>query len=248
MDDYRGWQRVSGTGIAAWAVAAAPVAARAVTGSAEDWRCGGTWFVGLDALDNDATGAVGGAAFPWAELGLSAVDLHRGQLSVVRAGYPKPSEAETEAAFRFRLNRDAAHLDGLIAEGPDKRRRVVEPHRWIVGMALNGADEGASPLVVWEGSHRILREALLAALHGVPEADWGRVDITQAYQDARKRVFAECPRRVLPQKVGEAVVLHRLVVHGVAPWAAGARAEAPGRMVAYFRPLMPSVAAWLLAD
>lgn len=248
MDDHTGWRRLSGAGIAAWAAEAAPVAARAVTDSAEAWRCGGTWFVGLDALGNDASGRVGGMAFPWAELGLAAVDLHRGQLSVVRAGYPQPSEAETEAAYRFRLNRDAAHLDGLIAEGPDKRRRVVEPHRWIVGMALNGADEGASPLVVWEGSHRIMRDALLAALRGTPEADWGRVDITHAYQDARKRVFAECPRRVLPQRVGEAVVLHRLVVHGVAPWAVGARAEAPGRMVAYFRPLMPSVAAWLLEE
>ncbi|MBC2835082.1 hypothetical protein [Paragemmobacter straminiformis] len=248
MFDRTGWRRVTGQGIAAWAAAAGPIAARAVADSTEAWRCGGTWFVGLDALANDASGAVGGRVFPWSELGLAPVALHRGQLSVVRAGYPQPSEAETEAAFRFRLNRDAAHLDGLIAEGPEKRRRVVEPHRWIVGMALNDADEGASPLVLWEGSHRIMRDALLAALRGLPEADWGKADITEAYQAARKRVFAECPRLVLPQRRGEAVVLHRLVVHGVAPWAVGAGAAAPGRMVAYFRPLMGSVAEWLLAE
>lgn len=247
MADRSGWRRVAGAGIAAWAQAAGPVATAALQDSREDWRCGGTWFVGLDALANDRSGQVGGAAFPWAELGLTPLDLHKGQLSVVRAGYPQPSPAETEAAFRFRLNRDAAHLDGLIAEGPEKRRRVAEPHRWIVGLPLNGADAGASPLVVWEGSHEIMRQGLLDALRDVPEEDWGHIDITKAYQASRKRVFAECARIVLPGRVGEAVVLHRLVVHGVAPWASGAGAEAPGRMVAYFRPVMPSVAEWLLA-
>ena len=247
MFDATGWRRVAGPAIADWAQAAAPVAAAAVTASAEPWRCGGTWFVGLDALPNGPEGAVAGAPFPWEELALDPVPLHAGQLSVVRSGYPQPSQAETEAAFRFRLNRDAAHLDGLIAEGPDKRRRVVEPHRWIVGMALNAADAGASPLVVWEGSHEIMRQGLLAALRDVPKADWGAADITEAYQAARKRVFADCPRVELPGVMGEAVVLHRLVVHGVAPWANGATAQGVGRTVAYFRPLMPSVADWLLS-
>lgn len=247
MFERRGWRQVAGAGIAAWARAAGPVARAAVTQSAEPWRCGGTWFVGLDALPNADSGAVGGAAFPWEDLGLAPVALHPAQLSVVGAGYPQRSDAETEAAFRFRLNRDAAHLDGLIAEGPQKRRRVVEPHRWIVGMALNAADAGAAPLVVWEGSHEIMRDGLLGALRDVPVGDWGLVDITEAYQAARKRVFAECPRVVLPAQVGGAVVLHRLVVHGVAPWAEGAKADAPGRMIAYFRPLMPSVGAWLSA-
>lgn len=242
----RGWQRVTGPGIAAWARAAAPFAEAAVRASDEAWRCGGTWFVGLDALDNDANGRAGGAGFPWAEVGLAPVALHRAQVSVVRPGYPQPSPEETEAAFRFRLNRDAAHLDGLIAEGPEKRRRVVEPHRWIVGLPLNAADAGASPLVVWEGSHEIMREGLLAALRDVPPADWGAVDITAPYQAARKRVFAECRRMALPGVPGEAVVLHRLLVHGVAPWQAGAKAEGVGRMVAYFRPLTGSVAEWLL--
>lgn len=245
MEQAKGWRRVAGPQIAAWAQAAAPVAAAAVAASAEPWRCGGTWFVGLDALPNDAAGQVGGVAFPWDDLGLGQVPLHRGQLSLVRAGYPQPSAGESDAAFRFRRDRDAAHLDGLIAEGPDKRRRIAEPHRWIVGMALDDADAGASPLVVWEGSHAVMRAGLLAVLRDVPQEDWGNVDITEAYQTARKRVFAQCPRIVLPGRMGEALVLHRLLVHGVAPWGAGAGARAPGRMVAYFRPLAGSVAAWL---
>lgn len=249
LDDFarKGWRQLSGPAIAAWARAAGPVARRAVTDSADPWRCGGTWFVGLDALPNGPDGAVAGVAFPWGELGLAPVALHPGQLSVVRPGYPQPSAAESEAAFRFRRNRDAAHLDGLIAEGAEKRRRIAEPHRWIVGMALNAADADASPLTVWEGSHEVMRKGLMAALRDVPPADWGNIDITEAYQAARKQVFDTCPRRALPQRLGEAVVLHRLLVHGVAPWAEGAAAEAPGRMIAYFRPLMDSVEDWLTA-
>ena len=245
LDKTVGWRRVAGPGIADWARAAAPVAINIVTASTEPWRCGGTWFVGLDALPNDAAGRIAGAVLPWDELGLEPVALHPAQVSIVRAGYPQPSASESDAAFRFRLNRDSAHLDGLIAEGPDKRRRVVEPHRWIVGMALNEADAGASPLVVWEGSHRIMRDGLLAALRDVPEAEWGAVDLTDVYQAARKRVFAECKRVIVPGRVGEAVVLHRLLIHGVAPWAEGAQAAAPGRSIAYFRPVMGSVAEWL---
>ncbi len=73
-------------------------------------------------------------------------------------------------------------------------------------------------------------------------------DITAAYQTARKQVFATCPRVELPGQPGEAVLLHRHLIHGVAPWADGARAAPPGRMVCYFRPLMPSVEQWVTAD
>ena len=44
------------------------------------------------------------------------------------------------------------------------------------------------------------------------------------------------------------MILHRHLIHGVAPWAEGAVAEPPGRMVAYFRPVLPDVAAWLAED
>jgi hypothetical protein len=35
---------------------------------------------------------------------------------------------------------------------------------------------------------------------------------------------------------GECYVLHRLALHGIAPWGEGAVAPTAGRMVAYFRP------------
>ena len=66
----RGWCRVRDPALAAWAAAVAPVARAAVLTGAGPWRCGGTWFVGVDALPNDAQGAVaGGPGLPWAALG-----------------------------------------------------------------------------------------------------------------------------------------------------------------------------------
>ncbi len=238
-----GYRRVAEhPALQAWADAARPLAAAAVRASS-DWRCGGTWCVGLEALGNDPDGTVAGVTLPWGLLGLDPVPLHRAQVSTTRPGYPQPSAAESEAAYRFRLNRDSAHLDGLLPVGPEKRRYVKEPHAWILGLPLNRADAGAAPLVVWEGSHLVMQAALSPLLAGID--DPSEVDITDAYQDARAEVFRTCARVELPGVPGEAVILHRHLIHGVAPWADGATADDPGRMVAYFRPLLPSVTEWI---
>ena len=240
-----GWHLIGpDAAIAHWASAAHALAVETLATRQEPWRCGGTWLVGVDALPNDATGAVPGAAFPWQALPLAAERLHPAQLSVIRPGYPKPSATETDAAFTYRLNRDAAHLDGLIAQ-PGGARMMQEPHHWILGLPLNESD--AAPLVVWEGSHHILRAALTKALTKIPPADWGAVDLNPAYQAARRDVFATCTRRALPARPGQATLLHRHTLHGVAPWQTGATAPAEGRIIAYFRPQMISVDAWLQA-
>lgn len=64
---------------------------------------------------------------------------------------------------------------------------------------------------------------------------------------ARHEVFATCRRVALPGRPGEAVLLHRLLVHGVAPWEEGARAPSGARVVACFRPLLADPALWLAA-
>lgn len=243
-----GWCRIGpDPAIANWAAAARPVAEAVLRDSAEPWRCGGTWFVGVDALPNGPDGAVGGASFPWQAVGLAPEPLHPAQLSVMRPGYPQPSEAETPAAFAFRRDRDAAHLDGLLADAV-KRRRIAEPHRWILGLALNETDPEAAPLVVWEGSHRILQAALAAALAPHPPSQWAEVDITDAYTAARRQCFETCRRVAVPSRPGQAVLMHRHLLHGVAPWAKGAKAPPEGRIIAYFRPLMPDVASWLMPE
>lgn len=215
------------------------------------WRdkwlvCGGTWFVGVDALTNDTAGAIAGV--PLAGPAVAALGalptLHPAQLSVTYPGYPKPRDTESPAAFRYRQRRDAAHVDGILAEGPDKRRFVREPHAFILGIALSQADPGASPLVVWPESHHLMRAAFRAVLGAVPPDRQAATDITEVYQSIRQQVFDTCPRVPVPLTPGAAVLLHPMMLHGVAPWLDGAKATG-GRQVAYFRPLAGSVQAWL---
>ena len=241
-----GWRRLGpDPAILAWASAARGAALDVLATTTEPWRCGGTWFVGVDALPNAPDGAINATPFPWQALPLSPEPLHPAQLSVIRPGYPKPSPDETAAAFAYRRDRDAAHLDGLLPVGPMKRRMVKEPHAWILGLPLN--DATASPLTVWEGSHEVIRAALLAALSPHPPETWGEIDITDAYQAARRTVFATCRRALLPVRPGEATLLHRLALHGVAAWEAKDEAPAEGRMIAYLRPQLASVRDWLTA-
>ena len=204
-------------------------------------RHGGTWFVGVDALPNAADGSVDGVPLQGAFLShIDAPDAwHRAQLSVVFPGYPQRDAGESDASFRYRHDRDAAHVDGLLPEGPRRDRHLREPHGFILGLPLN--DCAASPLVVWEGSHRIMGPAFAQAFAGLPPEVWGDVDVTEAYQAARRQVFADCPRVPVRMEPGQAVLLHRHLLHGVAPWG-----DAAGemRMVAYFRPLI-GFADWL---
>ena len=242
----RGWCHIGpDPAILAWADTAHSAALTVLATSPEAWRCGGTWFVGVDALPNAPDGSLSGTPFPWAALPLTPEPLHPAQLSVIRPGYPQPSPDETPAAFAFRRDRDAAHLDGLLPIGPQKARMVKEPHAWILGLPLT--DSPAAPLTVWEGSHLILRAALTKALQPHPPANWGDIDITEAYQTARRQVFATCRRIELPARKGEATLLHRLTLHGVAAWKPGDQAPPEGRIIAYLRPLLPQVEPWLTA-
>ena len=246
----RGWARIGpDAGLRDWADAALPLARAAVAQSPDPWRCGGTWFAGIDALPNGAGGGVAGVALPdtlLRQLPIRPAHWHRAQLSTLRPGYPQPWDAETAVAFRYRLTRDAAHVDGLLPIGPDRRRMLREPHAFILGLPLTDAAPDAAPLVVWEGSQDIIRRTFTAALHAHPVADWPDIDLTDTYHAARREAFATCPRVPLAARPGEALLLHRMILHGMAPWAEGALAAPEGRMIAYFRPEFPQIADWLL--
>ncbi len=232
--------------ILAWVAAALPLAREVIATSKIAWRSGGTWFVGLDALANEISGDVARTAFPWSALPLSPVPLHTAQLSTIRAGYPKRERGESDAAFRFRHDRDAAHLDGLLAVGPARRRMMREPHVWVLGLPLTDCGAGASPLVVWDGSAPIIHKALARAYVGHPPDMWGDVDVTEAYQAARRHVFEHCRRIEVYVRPGEATLLHPMTIHGVAPWGATIPVEGhDDRIIAYFRPLCTSVAEWM---
>lgn len=242
----RGWVAFGhDPAVAAWAAAAAPVAAAVAADPAlhpRDLRCGGTWFVGVNALPNGPDGG-GGPLPPLAgaplrfireALGHEAVVWDRAQVSVMHPGYPRHGAEETASAFAYRRDRDAAHVDGVLREGPARRRFFAETHRFILGLPLSDPAPGAAPMVVWEGSHHVMRAAFAAAFAGVPPQDWPMVDVTEAYQAARRRCFETLPRVELTARPGEAYLVHRLALHGVAPWTAPA--DAPSRTIAYFRP------------
>ncbi len=88
-----------------------------------------TWFAGVNAMPNDGQGAVAGSGplrgraveFIEAELGLRDFTWDAAQVSVCYPGYPQPMEGESSAKTRFRLDRDAAHVDGLLPLGADRR-------------------------------------------------------------------------------------------------------------------------------
>lgn len=221
---------------------------------AEWLRCGGTWFVGVDTLPNDARGcvaggmALSGTALDAAEAIYGQIPLHRGQVSVIYPGYPKPYDGESESAFGFRLRRDAAHVDGLLPVGECRRRHLMERHAYLLGLPLTECSADASPLTVWENSHHMMRRAFEEALSGTPQEDWDQVDLTDIYKETRRAVFERCKRVLVPARPGEAYLVHRLALHGVAPWQDGAQAPEAGRMIVYFRPEWPTLTdAWLTA-
>lgn len=226
--------------VARWANAAARRALKVLAADGRR-RHGGTWFVGVDALPNEPDGSIDGVPLrgPFLDHIRPPQSWHAAQLSVVFAGYPRQDADESDAAHRYRRLRDAAHVDGLLPEGPAKRRHLREPHGFILGLPLD--DCAASPLVVWKGSHHMIRAAFARAFEGIPSAEWGDVDVTEIYQDTRRAVFDGCDRVTLPARPGQAILLDRHLVHGVAPWVSGAGDK---RMIAYFRPQV-SYAEWV---
>lgn len=219
-------------GLQDWSDAAASIAEIILDDQAERdrWlRHNKTWFVGVDSLPNQGDGSLGGVALAPGLRGIWPGTWHRAQLSAIYPGYPGRDAGETDAAHSYRIRRDAAHVDGLHLEAG--RRILREPHAFVLGIALNDVD--SSPLVIWEGSHEIIRQALRGAVPGL--------DVTEAYIAARKTVFERCARREIRLKAGEAVLMHRLAVHGVAPWAGPGRRP---RLMAYFRPQFADPQDW----
>jgi len=233
--------------LAHWLDRATPAAMQAVQDPQHaDWlRCGGTWFAGVNILPNDHTGEVNssgplqGKAIDFLrKMALPTTTWDAAQVSVIYPGYPRQMPQEPDAAFRFRRDRDAAHVDGLLPIGPDKRRHLREAHAFILGLPLTRT--AASPLVLWQGSHDIMRQKLGDQLHQHPAEHWPEIDLTEAYHAARRHCFKTCERRELQAEPGESYVLHRLALHGVAPWDEHKSAPAEGRAIAYFRPELTS--------
>ncbi len=207
-------------------------------------RCGGTWFAGVNALANSGDGSVPregvpplsgrAVSFVRENLGFGSFAWDRAQISVCYPGYPQPSGEESEAAFRYRVKRHAAHVDGIARDGAG-RRHFSEAHGFLLGIPLVDSHPGASPLSVWEGSHAEFRKVIREAFEGTSPTKWHEMDITEHYQETRRRCFEEMQRITIGADAGEAYLIHRLALHGISPWTASASASP--RAVAYFRPV-----------
>lgn len=243
-----GWAKLTfDPNLAEWAKCALPWAIKAANDPAQhvEWlRSGGTWFVGVDALGNDAKGCIAGSA-PLAGpvldaarcvMGQNDFDWGAGQVSVCYKGYPKKDDAKTDGAFNYRKTRDYAHLDGLKAVGTARRRMMEEFHGFILGIPLNETPPQAAPFIIWEGSHLIFRNMLQTAYAKAPVKDWVQIDITEIYQKTRAHIFQTCKRIELHAKPGEAYIAHRFALHGMAAWPEDANGPEDGRIIAYFRP------------
>ena len=224
-DATRNWAQ------AAWQVAKAVAADPKV--QEVNLRHGKTWFVGVDALPNAPDGSVSGVPLtgPWQDHIAPPAEWHRAQLSIVYPGYPKRDADEGDGNHRYRVTRFAAHVDGLLAMGPDRRRYMQEPHGFILGLPLNQSD--AAPLMVWPGSHKIMGQAFRAE---IGKRDPKTVDITDAYHAARRAVFDSITPTPVRAAPGQSILLHRHLLHGVGPWGPQDIAPPEGRMIAYFRP------------
>lgn len=232
--------------VARWAQAALgharDVAAQPAMRGPDNLRHGQTWFVGVDALPNGADGSIGGIPLvgPW-QAHVPDVPLHKAQLSIIYEGYPQQDAGESDANHRYRRNRAAAHVDGLLPVGPARRRFAREFHAYILALPLN--DVAEAPTVVWRGSQRIMQRAIQSAIAG---RDPAQVDITDAYQAARREVFETCTQVPLSIKPGESALLHPFVLHGTQSWGEGHDPVGEGRMIAFFRPECAGGAAeWL---
>ncbi len=252
----RGWCHFGfDAGIKQWVNACLPYAREAVLDANNGkWlRCGGTWFVGVNALLNRANGSLAdGPSLEGEAIGfihdvlqVSEFDWDRAQVSVCYPGYPQPMPSESEAAFRFRRDRDAAHVDGLLPEGATRRRHLRQYHGFVLGVPMVKYCEKASPLVVWEGSHELVRAAMLSRFGNLAADQWSEEDITEAYHAVRNQIFKQCRRVVISANPGETYLLHRLTLHGISPWLADAETTNDGRMICYFRPETGGAWEWL---
>ncbi len=153
--------------------------------------------------------------------------------------------SETDAAFRYRRDKDAAHIDGLMPVGPERRRHLEEPHAFILGIPMVETSEGASPVVVYEGSHELVRAAFAGRFGDLDPERWPDEDVTDAYHAVRNASSRPARASSCTPTPAKPTIIHRLALHGVARWANDATAGPDGRMIVYFRPVLAEMRAWL---
>ena len=220
---------------------------------AEWWRYQNTWFVGVNALANDKEGSIdsgpvlSGVAVDFMRqwLNFSLQDLDQAQVSAIFSGYPKPHHSDSEAGFKYRLNRDAAHVDGLLKLGANGERYALEYHQYILAIPLNSVSALASPLVLWEKSHLLMRDRFQKFFDQYQKSEWPSTAVNEIYQQTRREIFMNFKRIEVSVQPGQALLIDRHMLHGTSPWRAEQGQDECGRLIAFFRPQYKSMQDWL---
>ena len=197
----RGWCRFAeDAAVRAWAEAALPAARVAMHDPAQAhwWQCEDTWFVGVDALDNDARGAVaGGPSLCGAPVsvisemfGVACPRCTRHRFRWCGKGIPSRARARVRRRSAIACAGTRRMWMAFAPKGAARRRRIAEPHMFILGLPLTGCRAGGLPR--WCFGKAVTRSCapvFATALADHKAEDWGQVDITEAYVAARREVF-----------------------------------------------------------
>ena len=240
-----GWDRPDG-GLGGKA-ASGPTMALTQASEGAEFRCDGAWFPGdqyrwptaqTAARRSLGVPPLGGAPlrFLAEALGFAGLAFDRAQLSVCFPGYPR----QGARGDRGRLRLSLASATPPMSTGCGARCRARADGGSRRPTASSSACRWWRPIRprARSRSGRARTRSCAApsreAFAGAPPERWREIDVTEAYQEARQRCFETCARVPLPARRGESTIVHRLALHGVAPWTAPA--NAPPRAIAYFRP------------
>ena len=231
-------------------------------------RSGSTWFVGINFLDNGPKGDIKGVPFSSKiqsdirrQFGSLIECWDQGQVSICWPGYPRRDLTETLNSFKYRVKKYASHVDGLIPTGNKRRRFAREFHAFILGIPIINSTSHSAPIIVWEGSHLIFRDLFKTLYSGLSEFEVNNLDITEIYQECRRKVFSTCSASIVCCDKNRPYILDRHRLHGVLPWVDATRnlsvtSDTPrseidplaGRAVIYFRPQYEHKLDWVFEN
>ena len=229
-----------------------------------DLRCGSTWFVGANFLDNSSNGNIGTKSMSKfffsnisKKFGPNIKYWDKAQVSICWPGYPKKDAKETKKSYDFRIKRFASHIDGVIPFGSKKRRFAKEFHAFILGFPLHNNCLDCAPLVLWEGSHKIFRKFFKEIYEGISSNKISNIDITEFYNECRKKVFKNCEVKKITPQFKQPYLLDRHVLHGIDEWREKKNVKcspknhrllnslSDGRIIVYFRPVFFNPHDWI---
>ena len=230
-------------------------------------RSGFTWFVGTNFLDNSSNGKIGTKSFSKKifknildKFGSNVQYWDKGQVSICWPGYPKKDFYETKNSFDFRIKRFASHIDGIIPLGSKKRRFAKEYHAFILGFPIMNNFPYCAPLVVWEGSHKIFRNFFKEIYEGMSSNKISNIDITDLYNEYRKKVFSNCEAKKIIPQFNQPFLLDRHLLHGIDEWKEQKNDKSilknkkvlnrlsDGRIIVYFRPIFTDPYDWIYIE